>query len=435
MIQLKHLTVCLGILAGSLVIHSCSLDDGGGSSSSPALALNLSQELSLTNLSWTPVNVTDFSEYILLQSSEDIPDSPTPIVNNTTTVIKRIDDADITTHASTNILFSTRTCYKLYADVGNRFLFSPTVCVDKGITLISGFYDRVDHEAGEQEIVMYDRNANMLSTYTLGGTVVNKSVAETFFSNPSVNVSTYNGVRQVFLSDRSQLTIKRYNVPNLNSGFSKSFTAGVDAVTSYGPYVFAAFNSSFSSFQVLNRNTLSSIDTRDGNTLEFGRSIAVFPGNPIITLEVGVTNTNRYLINEEGKITQVDQFPISISQNNLQGSTAQGEQIFITGFRGTILNSSAQKLGELNSGFTENIFNVKLSTDEKTAVALLSDNISFSLQYYDITDPAQIIVKKKLNLPLGSFSDILIENNIVHLFGVTFDAGQPQTFILQFPMY
>ncbi len=435
MIQLKHLSVCLGILTGSLIFPSCSLDDGGGSTSGSALTLHLSQELSLTNLSWNPVKITDFSEYIILQSNDHIPDSPIPVSNATISVIKRIDDADITTHESTNILFSTRTCYKLYADVGDRFLFSPTVCVDKGITLLPGFYDRVDHEPGEQEIVMYDRNNNMLSTYTLGATTLNTSIGETFFSNPSVTVSTYNGVRQVFVSDRSQLTIKRYNIPNLNSGFSKGFSAGVDAVTSYGQFVFAAFNSSFSSFQVLNRNTLTAFDTHDGNTLEFGRSLAVFPGNPIIALEVGVSNTNRYVINDEGKITQVDPFPLSVGQNNLQGSTAQGEHIFITGFRGAILNSSAQKVGTLNPGFSENIFNVKLSPDEKTAVALLSNNVSFSLQYYDVTDPAHITVKKKLDLPQGSFSDIIIENNIVYLFGLTFDSGQAQTFILQFPMF
>ncbi len=435
MIQLQHLCVCLGILAGSVVIPSCSLDAGEEGKPLTPLTLHLSQELSLTNLSWNPVKVTGFSEYILLQSSEEIPDDPTPVANATTTIIKRIDDADITSHASTNILFSPRTCYKLYVAIGERFLYSPTVCVDEGITLIPGFYDRVDHEPGEQEVVMYDRNENMLSTYTLGGSFINKSISESFFSNPSINVSTYNDARQVFISDQSQLTIKRYNVPNLNSGFSKGFNTGIDALTSYGPFVLVAFNSSFSSFQVLNRNTLSAFDTRDGNTLEFGRTIAVFPGTPIVALEVGISNTNRYEINDLGKITRADQFPLAVGQSNLQGSTAQGEHIFITGFRGAIMNKEAQILGQLNPGFTENIFNVKLSVDEKTAIGLTSDNVSFSLQYYDVTDPAHIQVRKKLELPQGSFSDIIIENNTVYLFGVTFASGQSQTFILQFPMY
>ena len=435
MIQLKHICICMGVLIGLAGIHSCSLDDGGGSTSTPALTLDLNQELSLTNLSWNAVNVTDFREYIILQSVDVIPDSPIPVVNSTTTVVKRIDDADITTHAGINILFSPRTCYKLYAAIGERFLYSPTVCVDKGITLLPGFYDRVDHEPGQQEIVMYDRNDNMLSTYTLGGTVINKSVGETFFSNPSIDVSTYNGIQNVFISDQSQLTIKRYNLPNLNSGFSKGFNAGIDALTSYGPYLFAVLNSSFSSFQVLNRNTLTAFDTRDGNTLEFGRTLAVFPGDSLIVLEVGLSNTNRYVINDAGKIIKEDQYPIAVSQSNLQGSTAQGENIFITGFRGTIFNNAAQVVGELNPEFFGNILDVELSSDENTAVGLISNNVTFSLQYFDVTDPSNISVKKKLDLPQGSFSEILIENNNVYLFGVTFDSGQSQTFILQLPIY
>lgn len=417
-------------------MSSCTLDDPGSSDPSPALTLHALQDYSLTTLSWTPVHVTGFKEYILLQSSSEIPNSSTPVVNGNVTIVKRIDNADITSIVNSDILLSPTTCYKLYADIGDRFLYSSNICIESANTLISGFYDRIAHEPGEQEIVMFDRNINRISTYILGENEVELSIPEGFFSNPALHQSTYNGKREAFLSDRGFTQIKRYNLPNLDGIMTKQYSAGIEALVSYGPHLFVAFTSTVSSFQVLSRSTLNGLDAREGSGSIPNRTIAVFPGDPLVVLEVGPISIRRYIINpSNGKVTQEENFNVNVSQTSTQSATANGNTLFITGFLGTIIDRDANIVGHLSTGVGSFIQITTLTADEKTAIALVSDNVSFMLDYYDLTDLNNIQLKKRIGLPQGTYSDIILENNIVHVFGTSFNSGQAETFILRYPMF
>src|SRR5690242_15010607 len=88
----KELKIGILLIVGTLYLSGCTLDDPGVTSSDPPLLLEANQNLSLITLNWDRVKVTGFKEYILLQSTGDIPNSPTPVVNSETTVLKRIDD-------------------------------------------------------------------------------------------------------------------------------------------------------------------------------------------------------------------------------------------------------------------------------------------------------------------------------------------------------
>ena len=55
-------TVITCLLIGMCCIQ-CTLDEGTPGTSDPALTLQVHTDLSLINLSWTPVKVTGFKEY------------------------------------------------------------------------------------------------------------------------------------------------------------------------------------------------------------------------------------------------------------------------------------------------------------------------------------------------------------------------------------
>ena len=112
---------------------------------SQVLTLSAHQNLSLTELSWNPVRLSGFKEYIILQSSDEIAPSPTPVTSANVSVLKRIDDVDVTSFEASEILFTPRICYKLYASVDDRFIQSQNICIDQNFTLIEGFYDRAGH--------------------------------------------------------------------------------------------------------------------------------------------------------------------------------------------------------------------------------------------------------------------------------------------------
>ena len=58
------------VAIGLAFTWSCTLDEPADTNQDPSLTLDYTQHLSLTNLTWDPVRVTGFKEYIILQSSK-----------------------------------------------------------------------------------------------------------------------------------------------------------------------------------------------------------------------------------------------------------------------------------------------------------------------------------------------------------------------------
>ena len=70
----------------------------------------------------------------------------------------------------------------------------------------------------------------------------------------------------------------------------------------------------------------------------------------------------------------------------------------------------------------------------RSETCLVNNNQSFTLDFFDITDPANITRLKSIDLADGSFSSLVVYNNIAHLFGTNFNSGQAVTSILKFPV-
>jgi hypothetical protein len=206
-------------------------------------------------------------------------------------------------------------------------------------------------------------------------------------------------------------------------------------LVSYGPYLFVALNISGSSFQVLNRQTLTLIDSKPGLGPQPGRSIAVFPGDPLVVLEISPGAIHRYTLDNTGRISTQDVYALSTgTQSSLQNLTANSEHLFITGSQGMIINRDAEVLGKLSN--TANTFFLvsRITQDETRALSLVNSGQTTELRIFDITDLQHIMEVRTITLPAGTFSDLLLENNIAHVFGVTFDGGQPRTVILKYPL-
>lgn len=418
-----------------LSTYSCSLDDPGTGSNTPALSLEIEQQLSLTHLSWPAVKVTDFKEYILLRSSGDIPDAPTPETNANVIVLKRLDDVDVTSFSTADLVVGQQTCYKLYVAASDRFLYSPTVCIHPSSQFLPGFYDRIAHENGNQQIFMFDRNISRVATYNLENNNFDKIINDGFFSNPFLHTSSANGQQQGYISDRNQGFIRKYNLPGLDGIQTKQFSVSIESLTSSDQFLFVTLFTSEQSFQILNRHNLNTIDTEPGLGNQSSRTIGVFHGNPTIVLEVSPSEVIRYAIGTDGRVIEKTSHTSGILQTNTQNGTANSENYFITGFNGAIFNRDAELLGTLKTGNNSFITISRISPDEKTAVAFVSNNINFTLEYYDISDPGKVKLKKSLELPSTTFGDMFIENNKVYLFGTSFETGQAQTVVLQFPMF
>jgi hypothetical protein len=242
-----------GILAIPFMVGwmGCSLSEPPPASHSPALNLYSTQNLSLTTLSWDRVNVTGFKEYIILQSTVPIPDNPEPEISSGVTVLKRIDDLDVTSLPVSLPLLSPQICYKLYCAVDDRFLYSANLCVNAQINVVDGFFDRGCHEPGNDVAIMFDRfNNQLVSLNYKFGEVTNK-VTDIVLNFPSMELSTWNNVTNVFGSDQSPSWLRKYNFPALTSSNTKQFSTVLWSTNVHNQFVFACTDEFNRGFQVL----------------------------------------------------------------------------------------------------------------------------------------------------------------------------------------
>lgn len=421
------------ILASVLVFMTgCSLDEPSSTSKAPALTLTASRNLSLTTLNWAPVRVTGFKEYILLQSSMDIPDKPTPMVTQEVSVVKRIDDADISSTTLSATIFSPQVCYKLYCDIGDRFLYSSTVCVDQEFDIVPGFYDKACHLPGEEEMVLFDRLNNNITILNYKTGLITLTVPSSLLNFPSMEMSSWENTINIFGFDQSPGMLRKFNYPSLASTHFKEFSQVLWAVNVHNQYVFAATDEFGKNFQVLNRNNLTVLDSRSGMT--GNQNVAVFPGDPLTVIAMGDLGSKKYTINNAGKVTHEESFSVTLGQPEFQSNCAEGTELFIGGRFGTIINRNGERVGLLNDTQNSFILINRLSSDETKAIYVISDsNSGVRIEIADISNLPSISRIKSYEVPSLNFADLIIDHDIIYLIGAIFNNSQPETFILKYP--
>ncbi len=413
-------------------LSSCTLDDPAPTDQSPPLSLTSAQNLSLTTLTWDRVNVTGFKEYILLQSSASIPDNPTPVVNQDVTVVKRIKDVDETSFSVSPSLITPTVCYKLYCSVDDRFLYSPTICVQQNIDFVNGFFDTGSHTPGIDEMVMYDRVNDQLATINYKtGTIIN-SVTDFSFSFPSLDMSVWNGTTDVFGFDQSPSLLRKFSYPTLNNTHNVNFNQVLWAVKPFHEFVFIATEEFGQSFKVLRRTNLTEIDKRAGITNN--QNIAVFPGDTLVVITFGVINSKKYTINETGKVITEEDLSAKLNQANLQSTCAQGNELFIADAFGSIFNRNGEKLGALSTNLNTSVQLIRLSPDETKAIFIVSENGIQRLVIADLSNLPAITVLNSFDLPSLNYADIIPEDEIIYVVGTSFNNSQAQTYFLKYPM-
>jgi hypothetical protein len=415
----------------SFCMVGCTLDEPAQGEQQPALSLTYDLNLSLTNLHWDKVNVTGFKEYIILQSSTPIPNNPTPVVNQDVTILKRIDEVDVNSFAVASSLLTSQVCYKVYCAVDDRFLYSPTVCIDQQIEVIQGFYDRACHTAERFEMTMFDRINKRLATYNYNtGSVINE-VTEPVLNFPSLEMTTYETNTNVFAYDQSPGSLRRYNLPALTSSHSKNFTQVLWAANVHDQFVFAATDEFNKGFQILNRSNLSVVKTRTGMT--GNQNVAVFPGNPMTVLTIGTSQAIKYTIDSAGEVISEAPVPGRISQPDLQYACAEGNDLFICGREGTIIKRNGEMAGFLNTDPNAFVMLTRLSPDETKAVYIINENGVQRLEIADLSQLPAVTIVSSFELPTLTYGDIIPEANVIYLLGTAFNGGGPESFILKYP--
>ena len=416
----------------SLFLSSCSLDDPEQGPGTFPLQILVEKEFSLLKLSWTPVKVTGFKEYIILQSPDVIPASPVPELNVNVTVLKRIDDPEVVTFFASEVLFAPQVCFKLYASVDDRFIESANICVDQDFTLLDGFHDRGAHEEGVKEMILYDRLNRTYTVFDYEQGSITQSISEELLNFPIMEMDTWAGSTNVFAYEQSPSRLRKYSFPEMNPGHFVTFGGVLFAVKVHEEFVFATAEEQGKGFKVLNRSSLSEIDNESG--LTGNRNLGVFDGDPVIVMEVGDSGIRRYSIASNGQITFLDSKLNAVLQPLSQNTTAQGNEIFIAGRLGEIIDRNGDVVNKLISNINASVFMTRLTGDETKAAYIMSDNVDIKLVIVDLTDLQHIQKIVSYDLPQANYADMILDGNVIYLVGVSFSFGTAQTFSLKYPL-
>ncbi len=414
-----------------IISAGCTLNEPDQTNSLPALSLEYTTEYSLTHFSWDKVKVTGFKEYILLQSSEVIPDRPTPEINQDVTILKRIKDVDENSFSTSNLLIGEKTCYKLYCAVDDRFMYSPTICIDENYDSFEGFYDKAAHLRGLDEMIAYDRVNDIFSVVNYKTGIKTNSVSDMTFNFPSLEIYQWNNATHVVAFNQSAAWLGVYNFPSMTTIQKRSFSDVCWSARPYKQLIFVASQSAGANFQVLNKSTLLPIDSRNGTISS--QNIAIFEGDPTVVLTLGQNGSKRYTVNSNGFILSEQAISGRLSQPDLQNTCAQGSELFIGGNGGDIINRAGENIASLAPGNGVFIAFARFSEDEQKVAYILNKNGAMFLEFADLSNLPAIIVERTIELPALTYSDLIADEDILYVVATTFNTNFAKTFILKFP--
>ncbi|MDX1407157.1 MAG: hypothetical protein R3330_03460, partial [Saprospiraceae bacterium] len=187
-----------------LLLGGCEDPDITPSPFAYPLALTAGQQDHGMTLSWTRIDVSSFEEYIILRSTDTIPDTAEPEITGLTTVVARIDQRTEHTFSDFQLPIEPVLYYKVYAKIGGRFLMSPTVRVELDYQVIEYRADVMAADTVRNEIVGFDRSRNLLFSYNYLDDEVVASELYTL-NTPLIRFGRYQGKSEVYVCDRNSV--------------------------------------------------------------------------------------------------------------------------------------------------------------------------------------------------------------------------------------
>lgn len=337
------LAICLCCLA------SCkkeSIDNGDN-----GYPIQLSFETDGRNivLNWTETKTSDFEQYILVRSTNPIPDDPTPSAQP----IANLDDYKTTNFKDNFVPFSESIFYKVYVKMGGRFLFSPTVEVKNDVKLLPIQPNRVLYDTANDRVFLFDGKLNTLYRYNYETEEIEDSLffANTFDLRMALG-NHGNGDELYVATNGSSTNLKIYNPANFESITTMNVGSIIFSIASgNNGFLYLATDNWQRSFAVYKRSTKQFV-SGDSGFGGFGDSnIKVVSSDGFKVVQTASNQVIRYDLNAQGHIADNE---FAFVQNSFFGvlqdiASSDDHQFFCFDVAGNILNNDLDLVGTLSS--------------------------------------------------------------------------------------
>jgi hypothetical protein len=359
---------------------------------------------SIVHLSWHEVRVSTFEEYIIVRSQEPIDDTPEPEVDGLSVIAARIDDLTVTTFEDSGAPLATEFYYKVFAKIGERFIYSPTVHVEIDLQLISLRTDNFAVDTDENVIIGYDRSLRVLFIYDYQNSeVLRQQQPGTIYNNPIIRHGAYQGKEEIYISDHDNYIhiLDRSNFQQWNQIYS---TSDIHDFQYMDGYFFATRNQTAGGMAMFDRSTLFLTDA-DNSITQFFRLVGISDsGGAQKVYEFGNTHVSRFQVNS-GSIESDRTVHESnaISQTQVAYAPVLGHFAFSN--NGKIYDEDLNVVATLDDGV---VFHQVLAfAPDGSALFTVSFELnSTTIRSYDPTDEYAFIGKRNISYtPILLFAD------------------------------
>lgn len=390
--QLKQLTIFLFFLV-TVFCYSCNSDDESlthVNENEDDISLSVERKGTAIELTWESINIDNFESYVIVRSSDSIPENLSPMDFNQDEIIFEFRNQTVTSSLDYNSLLDEDLFYKLYIQLTDGYLLSPTVEVKSTIDVLpfciyhAALIPNTNHlilTGFNREIAKYDYVEKKILNYRLLPIEGNK-----------VKVGDAGNGMEVFVNSSVSASLHILDIDNLETKVSKDFNSGFyDVAPSTKGFIALSFNDEFSGLKMLDRNDINNfLDEEEVSNHYHDRRLAISPVNDNHLIEVSKYILTLYEFSDDGQI---------ISSNNVD--------ILNNGSLKSNISFSADK--NMFSAHQKLIFHNSENLIEEEKIDFSSLSHTFDNQNSNIVYFYDFNSFNKVDLSTGSITTLLSE--------------------------
>ena len=405
-----------------LLVASCA--DPAINQEAPAYPIEMQgNRLDLgVSLTWTQVTVSTFEEYLVIRSTEPIEDSTEPDLGQFGVVAARIDAYDENSHIDFDFPVEEKLYYKVYAKIGDRFLFSPTIKIDLDFQLLDFRVDQFHVDIESHELIGFDRTRDQLFTYNYQTDEVGQTSVQNW-SNPIIRTGQFAGQEEIYVLNGSQLLILNRSDHTVKSSFFMTSSI-IDYQYANGFFAVAA-NSGITRNYIYRRSTQSLISNRVAPSSSSKKIFLKDQGDGTLLLyDFTLTERAIFRVDINGFLSTVSsEVEFSLGSFMIGASNSDMTDFVITN-AGQMVDASLANTRVLDGGI-QFYQGFTFADDDSALFALTPD--TRNVRVYDATDNYKFDQEIRLNF---NASALFADEGRLHAFGLLFTGGSVRTVFL-----
>ncbi len=288
-------------------------------------------------LNWSETKVSNFLNYVIVRSTNPIPDDPTPTGN----IIATIDDYRTISFEDATFPFTEFVYYKVYAKIGDRFLSSPTVKFENNINLIDIQVSRVLYDTENDVVFLFDPNKNNLYQYDYKNGEIKEKLNFPGVFDLRLALGDHGNGKELYVALSGSTDIRIYNAESLDLITTMNVGGNVFSIASGdNDLLYVATDNWQRSFSVYQRST-KLLKSADNNFAGNGDAVMKAVSDDGLTvINVSFNIVVKYKISSQGQILDISN---TFLNGNFFGAiqnipASNDAQFFIPDITGTIMN-------------------------------------------------------------------------------------------------